>query len=853
MLARALTLLFFGLNLATVTQAQRSPKAIADSITVTADSSFSRHGFARWLLGDTYRELWTTPVRVEVLDLDRFAGGLLPLERGGGLQTHSLRFKGANGKEYQFRLVRKDPNQVVGPFNNTFVGDIVRDQMSAIHPGGALVVPVLSKAAGVLNEAPLLRFMPDHPRLGEYRSEFGNQLGTIEERPAEGQNGTGFARSSKIEGTEAMLNALREQPWIGVDSRTYLTARLLDLVIGDWDRHEDQYRWALVGEGDRARWQPIPRDRDQAFVRYDGALLSVARVALPKLLVYDPAHSSPEAATFNGRHLDRRLLNTLGWPAWDSVTRQLQSRLTDSVIDQAVHQLPPEYESQNGERLRQVLKARRDELRQASQAFYLYLANPVFLYAGDQEDWVDILRQPAGRTEIRMGRVGHNAPYYDRIFTEKETQEIRIYLWGGADRVRVLGQGDRPKVRVITGDGRDTVEHSEKANGVLVYDDDGAVQADGLAVDTKPYVTVADTSADSESDVPPEQDWGRSVSPSPLLHASAHAGFSLGMKVSLFGHGFRRLPYSSRNTASLEYSFRRTALRFENDNRWRMVNRNTYLGFSLMVSGIEGGRFFGFGDTTTLATVDSRYVVLRDEYEISPYIGFGLESPARLFLMVRARQTSTDLTDPNNRVSMVNQLKPPGTGDVGQVGPAVRFEYDSRDVQMAATRGFYVRVDGDYYPITWANGGKPFGSIEGTAATYLSPPFAPQRLTLALRAGGRQVWGDYPYFEAAYLGGKRSLRGYYNDRWAGDRSVFGNAEVRLKLFDSRLIIPTEVGLLGLADAGRIWYQDDPAGAWHTNFGGGMWISLPDRTGGLSLGVGRGSEGSRFWILWGTPF
>src|SRR4029453_14193764 len=209
----------------------------------------------------------------------------------------------------------------------------------------------------------------------------------------------------------------------------------------------------------------------------------------------------------------------------------------------------------------------------------------------------------------------------------------RIYLWGGDDRVQVHGEGDRPKVRLITGEGQDAVEHVGKANGVLVYDDDGAIQADGLNVDTKPYLTVADTISSSESDVPPEQDWGRTVTPSPLVYVSAHSGFSLGMKVTLSQHGFRSMPYASRNTASFEYSFRRDAARFENDNRWRLTNRNTYLGFSLMVSGIEGGRFFGFGDSTTLATAADRYVVLRDAYEASPYIGFGLDGPTRSWLM----------------------------------------------------------------------------------------------------------------------------------------------------------------------------------------------------------------------------
>jgi outer membrane protein assembly factor BamA len=164
----------------------------------------------------------------------------------------------------------------------------------------------------------------------------------------------------------------------------------------------------------------------------------------------------------------------------------------------------------------------------------------------------------------------------------------------------------------------------------------------------------------------------------------------------------------------------------------------------------------------------------------------------------------------------------------------------------------YLQLEGDWFPVTWAGAGGPSGSVEGSLATYLSPPQAPDRVTLALRAGGRRVWGDFPYFESAFLGGRRSLRGYSSDRFAGDRSVFGNSEVRVKLADSRVLLPTEVGVLGLADVGRVWFRDLP-GQWRSNFGGGIWISALERTQGLAFGLARGDDGTRFWFSVGKTF
>ncbi len=47
-----------------------------DSVTVTAGARYRAGELKRWFSGDLYRDLWTTPIRVPVLDLEKYAGGL---------------------------------------------------------------------------------------------------------------------------------------------------------------------------------------------------------------------------------------------------------------------------------------------------------------------------------------------------------------------------------------------------------------------------------------------------------------------------------------------------------------------------------------------------------------------------------------------------------------------------------------------------------------------------------------------------------------------------------------------------------------------------------------------------------
>lgn len=63
--------------------------------------------------GAHWRELWITPVKVGIVDLNKYGGGLTPTEKGGGLQTKALKFKGADGKEYKFRSLDKDPKKTL--------------------------------------------------------------------------------------------------------------------------------------------------------------------------------------------------------------------------------------------------------------------------------------------------------------------------------------------------------------------------------------------------------------------------------------------------------------------------------------------------------------------------------------------------------------------------------------------------------------------------------------------------------------------------------------------------------------------------------------------------------------------
>src|SRR4030095_4330095 len=88
------------LGLLPVTYSQTDPTWFSSYKTVVPGKHYDAGWLHEMFFGAHWRDLWTMPVKVGVVDMNTYGGGLTPLEKGGGLQTKSLKLKGADGKEY---------------------------------------------------------------------------------------------------------------------------------------------------------------------------------------------------------------------------------------------------------------------------------------------------------------------------------------------------------------------------------------------------------------------------------------------------------------------------------------------------------------------------------------------------------------------------------------------------------------------------------------------------------------------------------------------------------------------------------------------------------------------------------
>ena len=431
-----------------------------DTVTVVAGEHYKSDKLHHIIFGKQYRKEWNTPVRVPCFKISEYKGGLTPVKVGGGRQTISLRLMDKDSIQYQLRSVDKDPSDVLPGFlTHTFLEGILQDMMSTQHPYAMLVVPKLAKALGLYHTNPQLFFVPDDPHLGQYRPTFSGMLATLEIRPDEDLSQYNrFGNSKNVIGTEKLYEKLPESNRNRVDQLMYAKARLFDMLLNDWDRHEDQWRWAEYEVDGGLFYQPVPRDRDQVFSKYEGWLsrLLSSRWALRYFQSFGKNYSDLIGTNLNARYLDRLFSNELTKDQWLEIAMTMQNELTDSIIVDAVLNLPPELIGISAKELISNLIIRRNKLQEVAGLHYLNLANETHIN-GSEEDELFKIDRDEHKTVITAYRVDKEGIpetiIYRRAFYPGETDRIYLHGLGGHNTYEFRGSQNSIGITIFSADG----------------------------------------------------------------------------------------------------------------------------------------------------------------------------------------------------------------------------------------------------------------------------------------------------------------------------------------------------------------------------------------------------------------
>jgi hypothetical protein len=515
------------------------------------------------------------------------------------------------------------------------------------------------------------------------------------------------------------------------------------------------------------------------------------------------------------------------------------------VIDAAMHAMPAEYRTM-APTLGAKLRVRRNLLPAIADQFYRFLAGVVDIHATDAADRATITRIDDRYVDVRLeGRDG--AAYFSRRFDSQETSGIRVYLHGGDDDVQIVGDVHNSiPLWIIGGNGTDHRVDASTVGGeshAAHQYDVGRVSDVSYGRDTlfnrRPLVR------EFGSLVAPGRDYGRSTSPIIGLDINHDMGIIPRLGMTWYRYGFRDAPYSSMVSLAGAYSSSIAGFRVALTADQRRESSPLHFTELVRMSQLEVVNFHGFGNSSpespgmvsnVLAPRTDFYALNQRQWLLQPAIALALGPTTDLSFGPVLQYSVTDST-PNRFVSAT---RPYGSGQFGEAGLRLRLLRDDHLPPRHVAHGTVIDLSASYFPALW-DVRSAFGTVNAAGAVYFPLP-VPLHPNLRLRAGARKVFGDFPFQESAFIGGRTDVRTLDMQRYAGDASVYGTAELRLPVANFTLLLPLNTGLLATEDVGRVYVNGDSPGGWHNAFGAGFWVGFHDLS--LDVRVMRSNEVGR---------
>jgi len=815
------------------------------------EGEVDKSGFYKFLWGERFAKDYATTIKAKTVNLDTIFGGVVPVRKGGGTQSKSLRLEDRQGRQYVMRALRKQSTQFLQAdiFQNDYIGNALDDDFTTdllsygftgAHPYAPFVIGDLADAVGVYHTNPEIYYVPKQNALGEYNLDFGDELYMIEEHTSEGHNDkASFGYQNNLISTIELMQELDKDEDIILDEAAYIRARLFDMLIGDWDRHQDQWRWIEFEEDGKTIYRPMPRDRDQAFSKMsDGFMVSAAVALIPNVRLvrsYNEDLKDVKGKNMKPYQLDVTLINEAEKEVWDEQVRHIQDHITDAVIEKAFNNIPEELQNENIEEIKRLLKARRQNLQQISDRYYKVVNRIEVIKGTNKDDWFDVERLPNGETAVTAYRIkgGEKADvFHQRTYKKEEVREIWIYALDDDDYFHVFGDGeDLIKIRLIGGLNHDTFD-VKNSKRLKAYD----------------FKSKANTFVQNNINKKLTDDYETNVynykklinntnQILPNLGFNPDDGIKVGVNDTYTTYKFERNPFTTKHSFSASYFAATNAFDFYYGGEFANVIGETNLKLELQYNNPNFAvNFFGFGNSTPNPEaedgdgldVDFDYNRVRlGTFRIEP----SLVWRGRTGSMFQAGVFYESNTIERTEGRFISTL--PADDDIFNnqnfLGAKASFNYNNRDDQAFPTLGMLFNLEAGVLQNIDTSKGYGYISPELGYALKLIPS---GKLVLSSKVRSHINLGDnFEFYQAAVLGDRTGLRGYRRERFSGKQAFAHSTDVRLNFKKGQSFSPFTFGMYGGFDYGRVWIDDDfvmnsemnNKNRLNTSYGGGFFV------------------------------
>jgi hypothetical protein len=346
---------------------------------------------------------------------------------------------------------------------------------------------------------------------------------------------------------------------------------------------------------------------------------------------------------------------------------------------------------------------------------------------------------------------------------------------------------------------------------------------------------------------PPARNQGKSITPVVGLSAPSGVGITPRIGGAWRRYGFERVPYATMVAVEAERAMDGSGWRAELFADQRLERSPLHFSATAQVSDLEIVRFHGFGSTTSDTGARGFYDVQQRQWTFRPAIAVALNARSDVTLGPILQYSVTDSL-PN---TLLAATRPYGFGQFKQAGAQLALNYQWRSSEVAPRYTWSFGLEATHFPAVW-DVDKSYQSASASAGAALKFPI-PTQPTLVVRGGAKHLFGEFPFHDAAFIGGRRTTRLIALQRFAGDESLFLTSELRFRLFSFLVLAPLEGGVAMLGDVGRVSMDGESPGGWHTGTGVGAWIGLRETPAMLVLAFTYEREGRGFRVKTGLTF
>ena len=817
------------------------PNSFAKTTTTSIYSKkqTDKNWFYNFLFGKHYRKYYSLPIEVQTVTIDTLFGGLQPKRAGGGHQTKSLRTIDKNGQEYVMRAMKKSASNflqavafkdqfIANEFKNTVAENFLFDFYTTSHPYTPFAVGNLAEKIGVSHTNPKLYYIPKHKALNDFNADFGDELYMIEERPSDSQKDLkNFGKPNTIISTTDLLKNLQKDEKYTIDENSYIKARLFDMLIGDWDRHQDQWRWGEYEKKKKIIYKPIPRDRDQAFTKYDGALLSLL-MKMPALRHMQTFKENIKNVKWLNREpfsLDLAFLKTATKKEWITQAKYIQENLSDDAIDTAFDNLPKEVQDETIDSIKHKLKTRREQLQKYASEYYAVLQKTVLIVGTDKKDKFIINHKAKNQLEVEVYRLKKEGEelLYTKEFSATKTKNIWIYGLDDEDVFEVKGNGkSTTRIRLIGGQNKDSYT-VENGKNLKIYDFKSKVNS--YALDKKTNAVLTD---DYETNLYNyEKPKYNAFSGLPSGGYNPDDGVKLGFTASYTINKFNQNPYTQKHLLGANYFFATSGYEFIYNahlpkliEKWDLdlETRITSPNFTI--------NYFGSGNETInndeLEGMDYNRVRIQ-MLKVAPSIKKVGAAGSEIHITTAFENIKVEATE-NRFISLPSTINQAIFQNRQFAGATVKYSFENYDVASLPTMGMGFSIAGSW-KMDLHDSKRNFPSLEGKLNFNHKIDPAGKVVLATIMKAKTLLNNNFEFYQGATLGGDYDLRGYSNERFLGNQSFYQSSDLRWNLGKiKRSLLPMSYGILGGFDYGRVWLQGENSNKWHQSVGGGIWLN-----------------------------